>query len=112
MDLGRLDRTVTFRRLVTAPDGLGEEVAIDVADIATVMAARSPVRDTERVAALGVGREVTDRFTTHWSSVLAGLDLTEQLVCEGVVYDLVGRKELGRREGLEWSATARPDLAS
>lgn len=110
IDLGRLDRRVSFERRSNEEDGLGEARPGGRAVVATVMAARAPVRDAERVAGAGVGREVTDRFTTHWSAGLAALDLTEQLVCEDVVYDLVGRKELGRREGLEWSAVARPGL--
>lgn len=110
MRLGALDRRVTFQRLISAPDALGEAAPVGVGEILTVMASRTPVRDAERNLGAQVAREVTDRFVTHWSAILAGLDLTEQLLCEGVTYDLVGRKEIGRRVGLEWSATARPDL--
>ena len=108
---GDLDRTLVFK----APgdggsDALNEPVKGALATIATVRARRTAVSDAERVKAIGVQRDVSDRFVTHWSSTLADLDLTQLAVCEGVTYDLVGRKELGRREGLEWSMAARPDL--
>lgn len=110
LDLGALDRSVTFRVAVTGRDALNETVASGFETIATVRATRTPVRDGERNAGMQVEREVSDRFVTHWSAALAALNLTQQLVCEGVTYNLVGRRELGRREGLEWSAVARPDL--
>ncbi|MFZ5719204.1 MAG: phage head completion protein [Pseudomonadota bacterium] len=110
MDLGQLDRRVTFLRRAEATDALNETVAAGFDPIVTVMARRTPVSDGERVAAMQVAREITDRFVTHWSAELAALDLTQHLSCEGVVYALAGRKELGRRAGLEWSAAARPDM--
>lgn len=111
MDLGRLDRRVTFQRAVTSRNALNEKVAGGWDEVATVLALREPVRDAERVAGAGVGREVTDRFTTHWSQPLSVLQAGDQLVCDAVAYRIVGIKELGRREGLEFSALARPDLA-
>lgn len=107
---GSLDRHVRFQRAVTARNGLNEPVG-GWAEVASVMAHREPVRDAERVAGAGVNREVTDRFTTHWSPRLSVLTSADQLECEGVTYRIVGVKELGRREGLEFSALARPDLA-
>lgn len=113
MNLGALDRTVSFQAAVSQVDDLNEETAAGWATVHTVRASRDPVRDAERVAGAQVQREVTDRFTTHWSGALAALALAEhQLLCEGVAYTIVGRKELGRRKGLEWSCAARPDLAA
>ncbi|WP_337186583.1 head-tail adaptor protein [Phenylobacterium sp.] len=106
--LGSLDRTVAFQRPIVRKDALGEAVPAGWETFATVMGRRTPVSDGERVAAAQVQRVITDRFVTHWSAELAGLDLTQQVLCEGLTYALVSRKELGRRSGLEWSAMARP----
>lgn len=111
MDLGALDRTVSFERELFTKNGRNERIAAGWAPIVTVRARRDPVSDGERNNGAQVERLVTDRFTTHYSRDLAALDLTQQLVCDGVAYDLVGRKELGRREGLEWSAKAKPGVA-
>lgn len=108
MNLGSLDRTVTFERATFTRNGRNEKIAAGWEPILTVRASRTPVSDGERNTGAQVERLVTDRFVTHWSAALAALDLTQQLTCEGVAYDLVGRKELGRRAGLEWSAKAKP----
>lgn len=111
MNLGSLDRTVTFQRATFTTNGRNEKIPAGWEPVATVRARRDPVSDGERNNGAQVERLVTDRFTTHYSRDLAALDLTQQLVCDGVAYDLVGRKELGRREGLEWSAKAKPGVA-
>lgn len=111
MDLGRLDRRVSFQRAAVTRDALNAPVAGGWTDLATVMARRDPVRDAERVAGAGVNREVTDRFTTHWAAALAGVKGGDQLVdSTGATYRILGLKELGYREGLEFSAQARPDV--
>lgn len=107
MDLGRLDRRIELVRPIVATNGRNERVPSGMTEsLATVLARRDPVSDGERNAGSQVQRVVTDRFTTHWSAVLADLLGTDQLVCAGVTYDIVGIKELGRREGLEISARA------
>lgn len=110
-ELGELDRTATFSRPRYAVNGRNERTVAGYDPVATVRAKRRPVSDAERNAGAEVRREVTDRFVTHWSAQLAALELTGILRCEGLTYDLVGRKELGRRQGLEWSAQARPEVA-
>lgn len=112
MDLGRLDRSVAFQRAAVARNALHEKVPGGWSTVATVMARRDPVRDAERVAGAGVQREVSDRFTTHWCATLAATRAGEQLLCDGVAYRIVGKKELGYREGLEFSAIATPDRAA
>lgn len=110
MDLGALDRKVAFQRQAFTTNARNEKVPSGWATIAEVMAGKAPVSDGEQNDGAQVKRLVTDRFKTHWSQTLEDLDLTETLLCRGVRYDLIGRKELGRREGFEWSATARPGL--
>lgn len=114
VDLGPLDRRVAFQRAVAVTDTLNEPVPASWSTLATVMATRTPTSDGERVAGAQVQRVVTDRFVTHWGAQLAAVTGADQLliVQDGreVVFDIVGVKELGFREGLEFSAMARPDL--
>jgi hypothetical protein len=49
------------------------------------------------------------RFTVRWSPFTAGISPKDRLTCEGVEYDITGIKEIGRRVGVEISASARAD---
>lgn len=108
---GDLDRQVKFQRANSASrDSLNDPAVNGWNTVATVFVQRTPVRDGERVTAAQVGREISDRFVTHWSPALAAVGGGDQLVCEGVVYRITERKEIDRRRGLEFTALARPDL--
>jgi hypothetical protein len=76
--------------------------------LAVVAGRKTAISDGERTQAAQVQRIVSDRFVTHWSAQLAGLDLTQQLLVEGVAYEILDRKELGFREWLEWTVAAKP----
>jgi hypothetical protein len=47
-------------------------------------------------------------FQTRW---FAGVDDRDRLECEGQYYDILGIREIGRRDGLEFKAQWRPDNA-
>lgn len=108
MRAGKLDRRVTILRATVTTDDFGGETAT-WADLATVAAEKLPVRDAERVAAAQTGASVTDRFRIRWSQAVSGLTTRDQLSCDGRLYDIVAIKEIGRREGLEITATAKAD---
>lgn len=110
MNAGDLDLVLAFQRAVTSENDLGEETAAGWTPIATVLAHRAPVSDGERNTGAQVARVVTDRFTTHWSETLMGVTGADQAVCEGVAYDVVGKKPIGRRQWIEWSLAAQPDV--
>lgn len=112
LGLGHLDRKVRFQRRLDTRNARNEVLPAGWSTLAEVMAHRQPVSDGEQNAGAQVQRVVTDRFTTHWSAVLAGLRGDDQAVCEGLTYDIVGVKEIGRRERLEISARARRDVDS
>lgn len=106
----RLDRRITLERFTyTTDSGSGEQVKT-WSTLATVWAAKRDVSDSERVASAEVSAEIGTRFQIRWDSSWSSLNPKDRVVYDGLIYDIVGVKELGRREGLEISAIARADL--
>lgn len=108
MQVGELDRRVEFHTEVFTTNGRNERVPTGWERLVVVAGRKTAISDGERTQAAQVERLVTDRFVTHYSAQLAGLDLTQQLVVEGVAYAIAERKELGFREWLEWTVAAKP----
>jgi SPP1 family predicted phage head-tail adaptor len=108
MQAGKLDRRVTFRRATVTQNALNEDVSA-WADLATVSASKEDISDAERMRAAQTGASVTTRFQVRYSSVTASLTPRDQLVCEGRLYDIAAKKELGRRDGFEITANAQAD---
>lgn len=105
----RLDRKITLERFTYSTDpGSGEQVKT-WSTLATVWASKRDVSDSERVASAEVSAEIGTRFQIRWDSSWADLNPKDRVVHDGRTYDIVGVKELGRREGLEISAIARAD---
>lgn len=105
----RLDRKITLERFnYTTDSGSGEQVKTWSA-LATVWASKRDVSDSERVASAEVSAEIGTRFQIRWDSSWSDLNPKDRVVYDGRTYDIVGVKELGRREGLEISAKARAD---
>jgi SPP1 family predicted phage head-tail adaptor len=105
---GQLDRRVAVQRATTIANGFNEPVAT-WGTVATVWARKRDVSDKERQQAGETAAEITTRFQVRYSGTLATLNPKDRLVCDGRTYEIWGVKELGRREGLEISATARAD---
>lgn len=83
-----------------------------VGGLARAWAKKTDASDSERIAAQQVGSQITARFITQWSKRLAGIDPKARIVCAGTTYDISGVKEIGRRDWLEWTATARADAVT
>jgi len=106
MRAGRLDRRVTFlAHGEGARDAYGHPAPTSTA-LVPVWASVEYVRDSERVALGQLESEITIRVRTRWSAALAALDTRCSLTFEARDYDIVAIKEVGRREGLEFSAKA------
>lgn len=106
---GKLDRRITLERFTYTTDpGSGEQVKT-WSTLATVWAAKRDVSDSERVASAEVSAEISTRFQIRWDGSWSDLNPKDRVVYDGRTYDIVGVKELGRREGLEISANARAD---
>ncbi|MGN6209540.1 phage head closure protein [Asticcacaulis sp.] len=110
MMAGKLDRRITF--VVKAPgttDGFGDAQMKDY-PIGPVWAAVTPVSDGERMRAAQAEAVITHRFQVRYSARVARVGATAQILYEGRTFEIVAPpKEIGRREGLEFSATARAD---
>lgn len=108
MDAGRLDRRIVLKTRKAGTNAFGEPV--DEWDtLATVWANVVPVSDGERLRAGETLAAKRSRFTIRYSSAVSGIDPRDQLVYDGRTYDIDGVKEIGRREMLEITASARAE---
>ena len=105
MNAGRMDRRVQFLRAGIIDDGLQERLGPHVPYGSPVWASKTPISDGERVRADTVAQDRTDRFVVRYSALTASITGKDRLVCEGVTYGIAGRKEIGRREGIEITAS-------
>lgn len=109
MAAGSLDRLVQFQRYAEEDDGFGMvEFWTDYG--APVWASKEDISDGERWRAHEVAASITARFVVRWSDFTAGITPKDRLVCEGVSYDISGKKEgKGRRQWIEFTCAARND---
>lgn len=111
MRAGPLDRRITLQRYsFTTDPGSGEQVKTwSTLGPASISAAALPVSDSERVASAEVSAEITMRFQIRYDPAWDDLNPKDRVSYDNKSFDIVGVKELGRREGLEISAIARAD---
>jgi SPP1 family predicted phage head-tail adaptor len=108
MDAGALDRRIQFRRARMVDDGF--TTAEQWEDLGgTIWAKKMDVSDGERWRAQSVAANITARFTVRYSTLTAAITAKDRLVCEDRDYDISGVKEIGRRQWLEITASARAD---
>lgn len=109
MRAGALDRLVQFRRATLSDDGFGQVEAFANHGL-PVYAMKTDVSDGERWRAGEVSAQITARFLVRWSAFTAALTPKDEIVCEGLTYNIAGIKEgKGRRQWLEITAAARND---
>lgn len=105
---GKLDRRITLERFTATPDAYNEPEKSWLT-LGVRSASYEPLSDGERFRAGETAANASARFVIRYSSVVADLNPKDRLVFEGVTYDIVRVKEIGRREGLEITAAARAD---
>ena len=105
MRAGRLDRLITIGEFTSVQDSYGQEIET-WPEFATVWAEKIDIKARERFAAQQDIAEETTRFRIRW---LAGVTPKMRIQHDGKTYDIEGIAELGRRAGLEITATARAD---
>lgn len=106
---GKLDRRITISRATVTQDAFNNPVEV-WSDLATVWASKKDVSDGERFQSGTMNASRMTRFQVRWSSELAGVNAKDRLLFEGATYDIHNAKELGRREGIEITASSRTDL--
>lgn len=110
---GQRDRQVVL--MVNAgvtTNAVGERVD-DWQTLATVWAKFMPVRDVEKWRADEAGSIITARFQIDWTDEVKSVDSGIRVVIteDGMTrtYEVSGVKEMGYRDGLELTASARSE---
>lgn len=109
IERGKRDHRIEIQKATEAGRDRLNNVIWAWPKLMSVLAEKEDIRDGERFAAAEVGADVTTRFRTEWYARLADLNPKDRCVHRGRVYDIVAVKEIGRREGIEITATARAD---
>lgn len=108
MEAGALDRKVRLERFTETRDEYNAPVQTWVL-LANRSAAYEPLSDGEKFSASETAASLSARFRIRWSEAVRDLNPKDRLIFEGVAHEIVRVKELGRREGLEITTTARAD---
>lgn len=108
MDAGNLDRRIQFQRATLTDNGF-EQVEAFANHGSPIWASKTDVSDGERLRADQVSANLTARFVVRWSSFTADLTPKDRITYAGETFDILGIKEIGRREGLEITAGAKVD---
>lgn len=108
MQAGKLDRRLTLERATVTYDSFNSPV-YTWATLATVWGEKKEISDGERLSAQEKGADITTRFQIRYSTTVADLNPKDRLTYDSRTYDIVGVKELGRRDGLEITTKARTD---
>ena len=107
MRAGDLDRRITIRRKTVMNGPLGATEAW--APLGTIWAARRDVSDGEKAAAGTVMSTLAARYTVRSSEMARGIRPADTISEGRLTFDIVGIKEVGRRDYLEITAQARLD---
>jgi SPP1 family predicted phage head-tail adaptor len=100
MQAGRLDRRLKlFRRTITR--GTGGEAVIGYAHAGTEWAARLPLTEQEVAREVAIQGQATVKFRIRYRPDVKTEWRGE---CDGVMYEITGVDEIGRRAGLNLKA--------
>ena len=114
MGSGPRDRLITFQRNGGATDAFGgQSEAWATLTVGTwegsEWAEKMDVSDGERWRAGEVSAQVTTRFRTLSHAGTRAVLASDRIAFDGFVYDISGIKEIGRAEGIEFTANRRAD---
>jgi len=108
MRAGPLDRRITLERYGISYNSDFEPIE-GWTELGKRWASKEDVSDGEKVRAAQVGASVTTRFRVRYDGLTSTITAADRLTCEGLEYEIQGLKELGRREGLEITASRSGD---
>lgn len=105
---GDLDRLIQVLRAASSDDGF-QSVETWANHGLPIWGSFTPVSDAERWASGQLQASTRARFVVRWSAFTADLGAKDRLTCEGREWQVVGQKELGRREWIELTCVAEAD---
>lgn len=106
MQAGPLNRRITVQRATGTLDAFGGGVGT-WADLAVLWASMTPISDGERFRSDERAADITTRFVVRRSSLTDMIDARDRLIFEGRVFQIYGVKEVGFKDGVEITASAR-----
>lgn len=101
---GAMDRLITIQSKSTSQDSYGEPIET-WSDYTTVWAQRRDLRGNEFFAGQQLSAQVNTVFKIRYQSGIT--PYSHRISYDGLVYDILGVIELGRREALELMVKAR-----
>lgn len=110
-----LDRRIQFRRGTVSDDGYHADLRWNVSDPAAdnlgspVWGSRADGSEAEGPAAGMIEATMVSRFVVRSSPFTRSLTPKDRLVEGGLVFDIVGIRQIGLRNALEITAKARTD---
>lgn len=109
MNIGDMRHRVQFQRALLVDDGFAE--VENFSNHGTEISCQKvDANDGERWRAGEVSSQITARFVVRYSTFTADITTKDRLVCGGVTYNIVGKKEVGNhRAWFEITAAARSD---
>ena len=102
MNIGTLDRRITFQTFTTVQDAAGEPIKTWT-DLITVDASKRDITGRERFTAR---QELAQETTVFRIRYRTDVNPTHRIVYDSKTYDIEGLAELGRRVALDITATA------
>ncbi|HTK34551.1 MAG TPA: phage head closure protein [Caulobacteraceae bacterium] len=108
LQAGSLDRRIAILVPQDDDDGLQTLPGAPV-EFMSCWASATPVLDGERFRADQTQASITMRFVIRWSSKASQIDPTMLVKFGGRTFGIAATKEIGRRVGVEISATARAE---
>jgi SPP1 family predicted phage head-tail adaptor len=105
----KLDRRITLQRYSRSFDADNQPIEVWTPDASPVWASVEYASDGEKARAGEVAATVSVRFQIRWSTAVSTVNPKDRVAYDGKIWDVIGVKELGRREGLEISAAAAAD---
>jgi len=110
---GDLDRRITIQRATTTRNEFNEPIET-WSDLATVWAERTDASAAESYRAQEVGAEITARFKTSYSLLIASVNPRDRIFFDGHQYNItrVSEPKGTRNRWREIDAVARADEAA
>ena len=107
MAAGERDKRLRFERSALVDDGFARTEVWS--PYRTVWGSREDLSDGERWRANAVGSAVTARFRVRWSADMSAVTRSDRIICDGITFNIVAIKPIGRRRDLEFTVAAEVD---